>query len=56
MTPQMAQAAGQFLQRVTLQPQEIQMFQQVAQALQAEAQAPAPAPLEAPPQDVAKSA
>lgn len=35
MTPQVAQAAAQFLQRVTLSPPEIEAFGVVMQALEA---------------------
>lgn len=35
MSPEVAQLAGQFLQRVTLQPAEIDAYQAVMQALEA---------------------
>jgi hypothetical protein len=40
MTPEVANAAAQLLQRVTLQPAEIEAFQAVMQALQAIVEAP----------------
>ena len=40
MTPEVAQLAAQFLQRVSLQPNEIEAFQKVMQELGEDVQAP----------------
>ena len=50
MNPQDAQIALQFLQRVNLQPAEIQAFQQCCGSLQAVVQAAQAAPLQAAPE------